>query len=362
MRAMQQFIGEGAWDDTAILKQHWQEVDKSLGEEDGILMLDESDFPKQGTESVGVKRQYCGEVGKIANCQAGVYLGYVSAKGYTLLSRRLYLPEEWVFDFSYEERRNKCGVPKEIEFMTKPQLGFEMIKAVHSDGTLRCRWVVCDESFGRDTTFLDDVASLGLWYYAEVPHDTEVWEKRPVTAVPEWSGQGRKPTLRRLVEGEPDAQTVYQLAQTVEDKDWSLSIIKEGSKGPIIAHFACLRVIAVRERLPGPDVWLIFRRDVFTGELKAYLSNAPLYIPFKTLVRISGMRWPIETSFEFSKQFIGLGDYEVRSWRGWHHHMTLCILDHFFLVRMKLKVSSKILTVNPIISKTGFSFIRRYIS
>ena len=338
VRAMQQFISEGSWDDATILKQHWQEVDKSLGDDDGILILDESDFLKQGSESVGVKRQYCGEVGKVANCQAGVYLGYVSAKGYTLLSRRLYLPEEWLFDSSYEERRNKCAVPKDVKFMTKPALGFEMIKAVHSEGTLRCRWVVCDESFGRDTNFLDDISSLGLWYYAEVPIDTQVWEKRPVTAVPEWSGRGRKPTQKRLVEGEPDAVTVYELAQTVEDKNWSLSIIKEGSKGPIIAHFARLRVIAVRDGLPGDEVWLIFRRDVFTGELKAYLSNAPLDISFETLVRISGMRWPIETSFEFGKQFIGFGDYEVRSWRGWHHHMTLCILSHFFLVRMQLKL------------------------
>jgi SRSO17 transposase len=324
---MQQFIAEGvghashasegAWDDEVILKQHWQEVDKDLGEEDGILILDESDFLKQGTESVGVKRQYCGEVGKVANCQAGVYLGYVSTKGYTLLSRRLYLPEEWVFDSSYAEgvrsfgriapreaRRKKCGVPKDIKFMrgrrcdecrnrtaAKPALGFEMIKAVYEEGTLRCRWVTCDESFGRDTSFLDDIASLGLWYYAEVPIDTKAWEKLPVTVVPEWSRHGRKPTQKRLVEGEPDAKTVVALAQTLAEKDWSLTTIKEGSKGPIIADFACLRVIAVRDGLPGDEVWLIFRRDVFTGELKAYLSNAPCDIPFETLVRISSGRW-----------------------------------------------------------------------
>lgn len=234
---------------------------------------------------------YCGEVGKVANCQAGVYLGYVSTKGYTLLSRRLYLPEEWVFDSSYEARRKKCGVPKDIKFMTKPALGFEMIKAVYEEGTLRCRWVTCDESFGRDTSFLDDIASLGLWYYAEVPIDTKAWEKLPVTVVPEWSRHGRKPTQKRLVEGEPDAKTVVALAQTLAEKDWSLKTIKEGSKGPIIADFACLRVIAVRDGLPGDEVWLIFRRDVFTGELKAYLSNAPCDIPFETLVRISSGRW-----------------------------------------------------------------------
>jgi SRSO17 transposase len=135
VRAMQLFLSAGAWDDQAILKRHWQEVDRELGEADGVLTLDGSDFPKQGHESVRVKRRYCGEVGKRANCQAEVYVGYASRKGYTLLDRRLYLPQEWVEDATYAARRRRCGVPADRGFKTKPTLGCEMIEAVRQAGT-----------------------------------------------------------------------------------------------------------------------------------------------------------------------------------------------------------------------------------
>jgi SRSO17 transposase len=333
VRTMQLFISEGAWADEAILQRHWQEVDQTLGEADGVLTLDGSDFLKQGQESVGVKRQYCGEVGKRANCQAGVFLGYASRKGYTLLDRRLYLPQEWVEDEAYAARRRRCGVPTDIAFTPKPTLGWEMIQAVRQAGTLRCRWVTCDEAFGRDTDLLDRVAALGLWYFAEVPHDTQVWRQRPATAVPAWSGQGRKPTRTRVLAGEAKPAEVAQLAAGLPADCWVRRTIKEGSKGPLVARFAALRVIAVREGLPGPEVWLVLRRNVLTGELKTYLCNAPAATPLAPLVRLSGMRWPIETCFEEGKQYLGMGDYEVRSWRGWHHHITLCILAHSFLVR-----------------------------
>ncbi len=141
IRATQQFIGQGAWSDEIILKRHWQEVDQDLGEENGVLIADGSDFPKQGQASVGVKRQWCGQLGKKANCQAGVFLAYASSKGYTLLDRRLYLPKEWVNDETYAERRQKYGVPKDIEFKTKPEYVLEMVQAVHNAGTLRYRWL-----------------------------------------------------------------------------------------------------------------------------------------------------------------------------------------------------------------------------
>jgi hypothetical protein len=164
VRTTQLFISEGAWDDAVLLHRHWQEVDTSLGEDDGVLTLDGSDFLKQGRESVGVKRQYCGEVGKRANCQAGVFLGSASRQGYTLLDRRLYLPQEWVEDEAYAERRRRCGVPADTPFKTKPTLGGEMIQAVHHAHTLRARWVTCDEAFGRETHLLDHIDGLGLWY------------------------------------------------------------------------------------------------------------------------------------------------------------------------------------------------------
>jgi len=342
IRNMQHCIGAGAWAGTPLLTRHWSAVDRVLGDPEGVHTLDSSEFLKQGQDSVGVKRQHCGEVGKIANCQSGVFLGYASRKGYTLLDRRLYLPEEWVTDEAYAERRHKCGVPEDIEFKTKPQQGWEMLKAVHATGRLRARWLACDEAFGRDTAFLDKVAGLRLWYFAEVPHNTRAWQRRPRTAVPPWSGQGRKPTRERLVKGEPDAQDVVTLAAAVSADRWSRQTIKEGTKGPIVADFAALRVVAVRDSLPGPEVWLVLRRNVESGELKTYLSNAPADTPLETLVRLSGMRWPIETCFEEGKQYLGLGDYQVRSWRGWHHHMTLCILAHFFLIRLKLRLKPNV--------------------
>ena len=188
VRAMQSFISEGMWDDARLLHQHWKEVETALGADDGVLMVDGSDFPKQGVHSVGVKRQYCGELGKRANCQAGVFVGYGSPQGYTMLDRRLYIPAEWLTDDAYAERRIQCGLPPELTFKTKPALAQEMLAAVLKAQTLRCRWVVADEAFGGNPSFVDGVEGLGLWYFAEVPHTTRVWEERPTTHIPPWRG------------------------------------------------------------------------------------------------------------------------------------------------------------------------------
>jgi SRSO17 transposase len=334
VRAMQQFVGDGAWDDTAILRQLWREVACDLDDADGVLILDGSDFPKQGQESVGVKRQYCGELGKRANCQAGMFLAYASPRGYTLLDRRLYLPEDW-FTAAYADRRVACGVPHDITFTTKPMLGWAMIESLVSAGSLSCRWVTCDEAFGCNTELLDKIAGLGLWYFAEVPHDTRVWCERPASAVPAWSGRGPKPKRERLAPEVPAPQEVQTIAAALPAEQWQQHVIQEGSQGPQVAEFALVRVVAVRDGLPGPAVWLVLRRSVTDSELKTYLCNAPADVPQQRLVRTSGMRWPIETCFEVSKQELGMGDYEVRSWCGWHHHMTLVLLALAFLVRLQ---------------------------
>ena len=338
VRTLPLFISEGTWDDEALLHRHWQEVDTCLGEADGVLTLDGSDCLKQGQDSVGVKRQYCGEVGKRANGQAGVFVGYASRKGYPLLDRRLYGPQEWVEDERYAKRRRRCGVPAALPCKPKPTLGWEMIQAVHRAPPLRARWVTCDEALGRDTTLLDHLDGLGLWYCAEVPHDTQVWRQRPATAVPAWAGRGRQPTRARVVAGTPAPHTVVVVAESLPAAHWSRPTRKEGRKGPIVADGAALRGSAVREGLPGPEVWLMIRRNPLTGELKPYVSNAPVDLTLATLVRLSGMRWPIETCCEDGKQYVGMGDDEVRSWRGWHHPMTLWILAHFFLVRACLRL------------------------
>jgi SRSO17 transposase len=334
VRGMQQFVSEGAWDDTAILRRLWAEIAADLGDEDGVLVVDGSDFPKQGTESVGVKRQYCGQLGKTANCQAGVFLAYASAHGYALLDRRLYLPEEWFSD-AYAERRADCGVPADVTFTTKPMLSLAMVQQVVQAGSLPCRWVAGDEAFGDNPALLDALAELGLWYFMEVAHDTRVWDERPVTVVPPWSGRGRKPTKARLADDAAAPRSVTDWAAALPATAWQAYTVKEGSQGPLVAEFAFQRVIAVRDGLPGPEVWLVLRRRRNDGELKTFLSNAPADSTPARLVRTSGMRWPIETCFEVGKQELGMGDYEVRSWRGWHHHMTLVILALGFLVRLQ---------------------------
>jgi len=340
IRNLQHFMSEGRWADQPILKQHWQEVSKDLGEADGVLIGDDSGIPKQGQESVGVKRQWCGQLGKRANCQVGVFLGYASQHGHTLLDHRLYLPREWVEDKVYTERRHKCGIPDNITFQTKPALLLEMIKAVHLAGTLPFRWFTCDEAYGRDTAFLDQVGDY-VWYLAEVDPDTRVWLNRPQTAVPDWSGRGRQPSRVRLCPGEPQAQQVSAIAASLPAEQWHRQTIKEGTKGTLLADFAALRVVAVRNGLPGPQLWLVFRRNPTTGELKCYLSNAPTETTLPTFAWLSGMRWPIETCFENGKQEVGFGDYQLRSWAGWHHHMTLCILAHFFLVRLQIRLKDQ---------------------
>ena len=245
IQAMQQCVGQGRWKDERLLRKHWCLVDKTLGEEDGVWIVDGSGFPKKGEHSVGVARQWCGQLGKIENCQEGVFAAYASRKGYTLLDRRLYLPESW-FDQEHRERWEKCGIPDDMTFKTEPELALDMLKSVIGTGSLRFRWVTCDEAYGKVPVFLDSVAGLERWYFAEVPHSTRVWATRPKTAVPEWKGRGRRPSKEQLVAGEPAPQRVDGLADTIPEDEWQAYLIKEGSKGPIVAEFAFRRVIAVR--------------------------------------------------------------------------------------------------------------------
>ena len=210
-----------------------------------------------------------------------------------------------------------------------------MLRAIHAAKTVRAQWVMCDEGFGRNGSFLDQVAKLDLWYFAEVPHDTRVWQDQPTVGLPAPSATGRKPTKARA---ETTPETVLAIATQLGPEQWTRHTIKEGSKGPLSADFAVRRVVAVRDGLPGAEVWLVLRRSVNTDEIKTYLSNAPAELSVDTLVWATGMRWPIESCFEDGKQYVGMGDYEIRSWRGWHHHMTLCILAHFFLVRLAVSL------------------------
>jgi len=337
VRNMQQFLGEGAWDDGAILARHAELVAGSLGDAEGVLVVDGSDFPKKGRYSAGVARQYCGATGKIDNCQAGVFVGYASRHGHTLLDRRLYVPRAW-FEPSSRTRWERCQIPEGTEFRTKPELAWEMIERLHRQGALPFRWVACDEAFGDNREFLGHLEATPLIYLADVSVSTQVWLTRPPTRLPGAGGKGRPPSRERLVKGRPPPIRVDALAAQLPKGAWRSFRVKAGEKGPIRAQFAFVRAVAVRQGLPGPDMWVVLRRSRREPrELKVFLSNAPEDTPRAELVRVSGLRWPIETCFEEAKGSLGMADYQTRSWRGWHHHMTLVILAHHFLVRLRLR-------------------------
>jgi len=340
VQALQQFISQATWDAAALLARHQEVVADTLGDaETGVLILDGCDYPKQGSYSVGVTRQWCGALGKVANCQASVVACYASARGYTLVDRRLYLPKPW-FTPAYQTRRDRCGVPPDMPFQTQPQLAWALIATLHRRGVLPFRWVTCDEHFGNNPVLLDRIAHAGLRYLAEVPHDTRVWPTRPPTVLR--PGRHGRPPRLRLAPGAPDAQRVDHLAAQMPAEHWTRHTIKEGAKGPLVADFAARRAVAVRAGQPGPDVWVIFRRSVGdTPELKTYLSNAPAATPLATFVRLSGMRWPVESAIKECKGELGLDHYEVRGWQGWHHHTALTFLSHHFLVRIRLRLGEK---------------------
>lgn len=340
VQAMQQFISIGAWDDAAVLWRHQQLVAATLGDaETGVLIVDGCDFPKQGAHSVGVARQWCGALGKVANCQASVLACYASAHGYTLVDRRLYLPEEW-FTAAYQERWTRCGVPPETAFQTRTALAWAMIDGLHERADLPFQWVTGDEHFGNTPALLDQIAAAGLSYFMEVPHNVRVWRERPALAVPPPTGRKGHPfTRRRLAPGAPDPVRVDALATALPPDTWQPALIQEGSKGPLVAEVACLRVVAVRDGLPGPDVWLVLRRSLGEGaELKTYLCNAPAATPEPTLVWLLGRRWPVEQAIKEGKDELGLDHYEVRGWVGWHHHLTMTLLAQHFLMRLRCRL------------------------
>ena len=347
VRAVQQFIGEGSWEDDRILERHRQLVAEDLGEADATAIIDGSGFPKKGEHSVGVQRQYCGALGKIANCQQGVFLAYASSRGYTFLDRRLYMPEVW-FTPAYAAKRKKCGVPKGLIFKTEPALGLEMLSELARQGVVPFRWVNADEHYGMNPDFLDGVAALDKWYFAEVPVSTMVWPEG-VRVLPPGLGQagnlktGRRRSGPRVARDEPAPQEVQQIGAELPATAWKRYTIKEGAKGPITADFAFVRAVSKRGRRPGHEVRVIFRRSASDPtEIKYYLSNAPASVAKTDLVRQAGLRWPIETAIEEGKSELGMDHYETRTWRGWHHHMTLTFLAHHFLVRLRLRMKKSL--------------------
>ncbi len=350
VRDLQHFIAQSTWRSEPVIVRHQHLIADTLGAADGAVLIDESGVVKHGQDSVGVAPQYCGAVGKVANCQVGVYLGYASATGYTLVDARLYVPEPWFAD-DHAEQRALCGIPDDLTFQTKPDLALILLRDAVDRGGLPFQWVAVDALYGDTPAFLDGVAALGKWYFAEVACSTRVWWRQGQVVVPTWSGRGRRPTKMRLRYPHQHARRVDAIVRRIPPQCWQRYVIKEGSKGPIICDFACVRVSGVRDGLPGTPIWLVIRRNVDDPrEIKFYLSNAPASTRGAVLARMSGARWPVELCFAEGKDAIGLDQYETRSWLGWHHHMLMVALAHHFLVllRVQLHRSAPALTVEQV--------------
>jgi len=341
IRGLQQFIGQGEWDTAPLMIQVQSLVSSWLGEDDGVVIVDGSGFPKQGKYSVGVAHQYCGHLGKIANCQEGVFLVYASRRGYAFVDERLYVPEEWFSPVS-RKRWKACGIPETLIFHTEPELGLEMIRSLVQRGVIPFRWVTCDESYGKIPAFLDGIAALDKWYLAEVPADTRVWLRTPAIEPPGRGLFGRPRTHPRVKRTAPRPLELRALSAQLPRTAWQRRKIQEGTKGPLMVELAFVRVTSVCDQLPGPRCWAIFRRTLGSQpETKFYLSNAPADCSKQELTRLTGMRWPVETALEEAKGEVGLDHFETRTWQGWHHHMLQSFLVHLFLIRLRLLFQKK---------------------
>lgn len=338
--AMQHFISDSPWDDGAILKQLQKDACHLLGDEDeAALIVDESGIPKQGEMSVGVSRQYCGRLGKVDNCQVGVYLAIANSHQTSLVDYRLYLPEEWMAD---EGRRSRCGVPQEVKFQTKAELGLEMIRHFKASG-LSFSWVNLDAHYGGQPWLLRALDPENIIYMADIPSDTRIFTHCPQTAIPKRKGsRGRPPTQARLLPGEQSPVEVRTLAQGLAESDWTRLAIRETERGWLMADFAAFRVWPSVENLPLTEVWLVIRRPVGeNGTLRFAFCNAQAETPLEKLAQMQCRRYWVERALEDAKGEAGLDQYQVRGWRGWHHHMTMTLLAMLFLLQLALKFRQK---------------------
>jgi len=332
VRSLQCFLKAYRWDHEAMEATHQALLAETLAEPDGMLTVDSCEFPKKGTESVGVARQYCGAVGKVENCQSGVFVGYTSRKGYGLVASRLYMPERW-FAEDHAQRRQDTRVPADCGFQTKPQIARDLLARIAQTHVFPATWLGCDTVFGADWAFLDAVPP-GTYYFASVRSDTLAFRTRPRVHVPRYQGHGRKPTHPRVTRGR--AVPVRQLAQA-KRCPWTPVVLADGAKGPIRAEVAALRVYPAQGGLPREaPVWLFLRRTA-DGQLKYAFSNAPADTPLAELCRAATLRWPIEQCFQDGKSQVGMDHYEHRSWPAWHRHMLYVCLALHFLLRLRLR-------------------------
>ena len=327
---MQRFLAESPWDDDTVIGRLQEYLGPRLGHPDAVWVLDGSDFPKQGRKSVGVARQYCGRLGKVANCQAGMFLVYVSPLGRALVDKRLYLPEIWT---SEQDRCESAGVSEERQgYRSKTQLALEMLERALERGQLQAGWVAGDDAFGMSPSFRDGLESLGVRYVLDVPAGFTVWPLDPERTSPAYQGRGapRKPRLRS-----GQRRTMTERSDELPGEACREITVAEGSQGPRSYLFSAQRVRPTSRRKPGEIHWAIYRRNLDGSEPRYYLSNAPEDTPLETLAYVGGSRWRIETEFETEKSDVGLDEYETRTLPGWHHHVALCLLAGAFLLSLQ---------------------------
>jgi len=342
VRAMQHFISDVIWDETRIVSRYHVMAMEDLGDADGVLIFDESGFVKKGNDSIGVARQYCGSIGKVENCQMGVFAAYASRHGYCFLNNRLFLPEKW-FGEEYAIRRNKCKLPEDISFKTKPQLGVEMFEGIVQEAVIPFRYVVADTVYGNSPEFIEAVDKTpGVTYMVSLPLDTFCWVQEPVTLEKTYRYGGKEKKRRILAEAQQKPMTFEKLAKGTNDYFWYRRKVSEGTKGPITYEFMKKRVVLAKDGKPDKRVWLIVRRTIGKEPTYAYfISNAGRSTRLKTFVWLSGIRWAIEQCFEEAKSDLGMDHYEVRKYPGWRHHMITCMLAHFFLWHMRIRLGEK---------------------
>ncbi len=343
--ALQKFINIAPWDPADVQAEIQSAFADELapaasGTPVGVVgVVDESGFSKKGDHSAGVARQYNGRLGKEDNCQVGVFLVAVTPGGSALLDHQLYLPESWCEGTeACAKRRAKVHIPEPVGFRTKPQIAAGLIRQTISTDVVRLDWVTADEAYGGNGGFLDELEELELRYVVEVPAGTTAWTEDPSACVPPYRGRGRIPSRP----SRESALGVAEVAASLGPEAWQTIRVRQGAKGPLCFEFAAVRVWAVRHRKPGPPVWLVIRRSLEpVPEVKYYISNGEATTPLGVMAEVACTRHAVEDYFEDGKSYLGMAQYETRSYVGWHHHMSLVAMAHLFVTLTRRALGKK---------------------
>jgi len=338
-QSLHHLVAMSEWSDTAVLERVRDWVTPWLGQKSRFYwIVDDTGFPKKGTHSVGVARQYCGQLGKQDNCQVAVSLSLANEQGSVPIDWRLYLPEVWA---KAQRRRKKAGVPQEVKFLTKPQIALEQIRAAKAAG-VSLGIVLADAGYGNQTQWREALSELGLEYCVGVESSTTVWSKGtgPLPPKPQTT-MGRPPTRWRRGPGTAPL-SVKALAESLKARRWRTVSWREGSHAVLSSRFAALRVRAAhrdeKRKTLREQEWLLIEWPSGEAEpTKYWLTTLPADTPLVASVRVAKMRWRIERDYQELKQEFGLSHYEGRNWRGFHHHATLCIAAYGFLLAERLK-------------------------